>query len=391
MHEAVIVEVARTPIGKGKPITGWLSGFHSVQTMSLSIEGVLKKAGVDRKHVEQVAGGCVTQAGEQAMNITRQAWLWPGDHYETGSFTIDAQCGGGHQAVMVANSLVQSGAYDVAIGCGTEHMSHVPLGSSVYPGPGTPWVEPWPWDDPGSQFEAITRICKNRGLTRQELDVFSADSQRKAIAATEAGHFKNEIIPVVAPILGEDGQPTGKTQLIDRDQGLRETKVEDLADLKTFDSGGFVTAATSSQISDGSSSVLIMSKEKAQELGLKPRARILAGVLVGADPYYLLDGPVDATHAILKKSGMNLKDLDLYEVNEAFAAVTLSWCKVFDPDTSKLNVNGGAIALGHPVASTGPRMIATALNELERTDKETALTTMCCGSAVATAVIIERI
>ncbi len=391
MREAVIVEATRTPIGKGKPITGWLSGFHAVETLSLSIEGVLKKAGVDRKHVQQVVGGCVTQAGEQAMNITRQAWLWPGDHYQVGAFTIDAQCGSGHQAVNVANSLVQSGAYDVVIGCGTEQMSHIPLGSSVYPGPGIPWVEPWPWDDPGSQFEAITRICKNRSIARQEIDEFSAESQRKAIAATEAGRFKNEIIPVEAPIVGEDGNLTGETHLIERDQGLRETKVEDLADLKTFDSGGFVTAATASQVSDGSTSVLIMSKEKARELGLKPRARIISGVLVGADPYYLLDGPVDATNAILKKSGMNLNDLDLYEVNEAFAGVVLSWCRVFDPDHSKLNVNGGAIALGHPVASTGPRMIATALNELERTDKTTALTTMCCGSAVGTAVIIERI
>ncbi|MBT3311954.1 MAG: steroid 3-ketoacyl-CoA thiolase [Desulfobacteraceae bacterium] len=391
MREAVIVDAARTPIGKGRPITGWLSGFHAVQTLSLSIEGVLKRNGVDRKEVEQVVAGCVTMVGEQSCNIARQAWLWPGDNLQVGAVSLDCQCGSGHHAVHVANSLVQSGAYDVAIGSGIEQMSHVSMGANFANGPGHPYPEPWPWDDPRSQFEAVTRICKNRGITKEECDQMAFESQAKAIAATEAGKFKKEIIPVEAPIVGEDGKLTGETRLVDRDQGLRATKLEDLANLKTFDSGGFVSAATASQISDGSSSVLIMTAEKAKELGLTPRARIKAGVLVGSDPYYVLDGPVDATKAVLKKAGMNINDIDLYEVNEAFAGVTLSWCRVFDPDMSRLNVNGGAMALGHPVASTGPRMIATALHELERTGKSNALITMCCGSSVGTASIIERI
>jgi acetyl-CoA C-acetyltransferase len=391
MREAVIVEAARTPIGKGKPINGWLSGFHAVQTLSLAIEGVLNRTGVPRKDVEQVVAGCVTQAGEQASNIARNAWLWPGDNYQVGAVTLDCACGSGHQSVHMAASLIQSGAYDVVIGCGIEQMSHVSLGDAVKHGPGYPLVEPWPWDDPRSQFEAISRICKNRNIKREECDHLAVESQEKAIAATAEGRFKREIIPVDAPILSEDGMPTGETRMVDQDQGLRPTTLDDIASLKTFDSGGFVTAATASQISDGASAVLLMTPQKAAEYGLKPRARLVAGVLVGADPYYLLDGPVDSTKAVLKKAGMKLDDIDLYEVNEAFAAVVLSWCKVYDPDLSKLNVNGGAIALGHPVAATGPRMIATALHELERTDKQTALITMCCGSAVSTASIIERI
>ncbi|MCG8632295.1 MAG: steroid 3-ketoacyl-CoA thiolase [Desulfobacterales bacterium] len=391
MREAVIVEAQRTPIGKGKPGAGWLSGYHAIEVLALSLDGVLKKAGVDRKEVEQVVAGCVTQAGEQAGNIARNGWLLGGDNHQVGCITTDCQCGSGHHSVHIADALVRSGAVDVAIGAGVEHMSHVGLGANVYSGPGYPVVDPWPYDQAFSQFEATSRICKNRGITRLECDELAVDSQRKAIAAQAAGKFKDEMIVIEAPVADEEGKPTGETRTVDRDQGLRETTLESIADLKTFDEGGFVTAATASQISDGSTSVLIMTPEKAEEFGLKPRARIKCGVLVGTDPYYLLDGPVDATQAILKKTGMTLNDIDLYEVNEAFAGVVLSWCKVFDPDMSKLNVNGGAMALGHPVASTGPRMIATALHELERSDKNTALITMCCGSAVGTASIIERI
>lgn len=292
----------------------------------------------------------------------------------------------------MANALVTDGSYDIVIASGLEMMSHVPLGANVQHGPGFWWPDDrWPWDIPLSQFEAVVRICKNRGITREELDEFGVWSQTKAIAATEAGYFEKEIIPVEAPILGEDGKRTGETRLVDRDQGLRESKLEKLATLKAVDSAGLTTAATSSQISDGASAILLMSSDKAKELGLKPRARIISGVLVGADPYYMLDGPVDATQALLRKTGMNLGDIDVYEVNEAFAGVVMSWCKVFEPDMDKLNINGGAIAIGHPVGSTGTRMITTALHLLERLDKSTALCTMCCGSCVATGTIIERL
>ena len=392
MREAVIVEAARTPIGRGYPITGWLSGLHSIEVLALATNGVLERAGIDRSQVEQVLSGTVTQAGEQSGNNARYSWLLPGDNWEVGCVTVDCQCGSAQQALHMGNALVKDGSYDIVLASGLEHMSHVPLGSNVQNGPGWWWPEDkWPWDISLDQFEAVVRICNNRGLTREDLDKFGVWSQTKAIAATEAGYFKKEIIPIEAPILGEDGKPTGETRLVDRDQGLRESNLEKLATLKSIDSAGFTTAATSSQLSDGASAVLLMSADKARELGLKPRARIISGVLVGADPYYMLDGPVTATKALLKKTGMSLSDIDLYEVNEAFAGVVLSWCKVFEPDMEKLNINGGAIAIGHPVGSTGTRMIVTALHLMERLDKSTALCTMCCGSCVGTGTIIERL
>jgi len=392
MGEAVIVEAKRTPIGRGYPIKGWLSGFHACEVLSIALNGVLEAAGVGRSEVQQVISGTVTQAGMQSGNNARWGWLFKGDNPQVGCATVDCQCGSAQQAFHMVNALVNEGTYDVAIASGLEMMSHVGLGANVQNGPGFWWPQDkWPWDMVLNQFEAVVRICQMRGITREELDRFGVWSQEKAIAATEAGHFKKEIIPIEAPILGEDGKPTGETRLVDRDQGLRESTYEKLASLKAVDSAGFTTAATSSQISDGANAVLVMSRQKAKDLGLKPRARVVSGVLVGADPYYLLDGPVDATHELLKRTGMSLNDIDVYEVNEAFAGVVLSWCRVFDPDMDRLNINGGAIAIGHPVGSTGTRMITTALHLLERLDKSTALCTMCCGSAVATGTIIERL
>jgi acetyl-CoA C-acetyltransferase len=383
MREAVIVEACRTPIGRGYPIKGWLSGFHATEVLSFALNGVIERAGIDRGDIEQVISGTVTQAGEQSGNNARFAWLVKGDHYEVPGTTVDCQCGSAQQALHMVNAFVKAGSIDVGIGSGLEMMSHVGLGKNVGEGCGFFIPPGFAYDMPLDQFEAVVRICRNRGITREELDKFGVWSQTKAIAATEAGYFKKEIIPIEAPVLGEDGKPTGETRLVDRDQGLRESR--------HVDSAGFTTAATSSQLSDGASAVLVMTHEKAREFGLRPRARILYDVIVGADPYYLLDGPVDATRALLKKSGMSLNDIDLYEVNEAFAGVVLSWCKIFEPDMDKLNINGGAIAIGHPVGSTGTRMITTALHLLERLDKSTALCTMCCGSAVATGTIIERL
>jgi acetyl-CoA C-acetyltransferase len=391
MREAVIVEAARTPIGRGYPIKGWLSGFHATEVLSIALNGVVERAGIDREMVEQVVSGTVTQAGEQSGNNARFSWLHKGDTYTTGCTTVDCQCGSAQQAFHMVDAFIKAGTIDIGIASGLEHMSHVGLGANVQHGPGFFFPDNFPYDMPLDQFEAVARICKKRGITREELDQLGVDSQTKAIAATEAGYFKKEIIPIQAPVLGDDGKPTGETRLVDRDQGLRESNIETLSKLKAVDSGGFTTAATSSQLSDGASAVLMMTKEKAKELGLKPRARIVQGVLVGSDPYYLLDGPVDATRALLKKTGMSLNDIDIYEVNEAFAGVALSWCKVFEPDMSKLNINGGAIAIGHPVGSTGTRLATTALHILERMDKSTALLTMCCGSAVATGTIIERL
>jgi acetyl-CoA C-acetyltransferase len=392
MREAVIVEALRTPIGKGKfGSKGALSAFHPGHLLAKVQEAVVERAGIDPAEVEQIVGGCVTQAGEQSNNIARNAWLTRGKQYGVAGTTVDTQCGSGQQANNFVNALVKSGSIDVGIACGVEVMSHVGLGANVMHGPGFFQTADWPWDSTLDQFASAERIAKKRGITREECDALALRSQRLALAAHEAGRFKREILPIEAPVLGDDGQPTGTTRTIVADQGVRASTAEGLAALPSLVEGGVHTAGSSSQISDGAAAILWMTAEKAKALGLKPRARILHDVVVGSDPYYLLDGPIDATERMMKKWGMNLSDIDLYEVNEAFAAVVLSWVKVFDADMDKLNVNGGAIALGHPVGATGCRLLVTALHELERRDKTTAYISMCCGSSIGTGTILERI
>jgi acetyl-CoA C-acetyltransferase len=391
MREAVIVEALRTPIAKGKMGRGGLSGIHPANLLAEIQSAVVKKAGIEAKEIEQVIGGCVTQAGEQAGNIARHSWLARGDGWHTGGTTVDTQCGSSQQANHLVNALVKSGSIDAGIACGVEVMSHVGLGANVINGPGFFHPADYPWDQCPSQFDAAQRIAENRGITREDVDLLGFESQQKAAKAVAEGRFKDEIHPVDAPVLGADGAPTGETRTIDTDEGPRETTLEGLANLKVVSEGGIHTAGNSSQISDGAAAVLWMTAEKAKALGLKPRARILQDVVVGTDPYYLLDGPVDATHEIQRKTGLTLNDFDLVEINEAFAAVVLSWQRVFDADMSKVNVNGGAIALGHPVGATGSRLIVTALNELEKRDGNLAFVTMCCGSAVGTGTVIERL
>jgi acetyl-CoA C-acetyltransferase len=378
MPEAVIVEALRTPIARGKIGKGALSGFHPVQLLGRIQQAVVEKAGIDPAEVEQVVGGCVTQAGEQAGNLARNAWLNRNQGWRTGGTTVDTQCGSGQQANHIVNAFIKAGTMDIGIACGVEQMSHVGLGANVMSGPGFFQPADWPWDSTPDQFQAAERIVKNRGITREEVDAWALRSQTRAIVARDEGRFKNEIFPIDAPVLGDDGQPTGETQTVDSDQGIRPSTAEGLASLRPVAEGGIHTAGNSSQISDGAAAVLWMSEDKARDLGLRPRARILHQVVVGTDPYYL-------------KSGMTLDDIDLIEINEAFAAVVLSWLKVCKPDPDKVNVNGGAIALGHPVGATGSRLIITALNELERQDKSTAFITMCCGASVGTGTIIERL
>ncbi|MEE8312084.1 MAG: steroid 3-ketoacyl-CoA thiolase [Candidatus Binatia bacterium] len=391
MREAVIVEAQRSAIGRGKAGKGWLSAFHPATLLGKIQRSVVEKAGIEPTVVEQIIGGCVTQAGEQAGNIARHGWLSVGDDYTVAGTTIDAQCGSGQQANNLINAMVKSGTIDCGIACGIETMSHVGLGANVINGPGFFLPDPWPWKDASvDQFQAAERIADKRSISRQDVDELALASQQNALRAREEGRFQREIVPIEAPVLADDGTPTGETMTVDEDQGIRQSTAEGLAALKPVKEGGIHTAGNSSQISDGAASVLWMSEEKARALGLKPRARIKWDVVVGTDPYYLLDGPVDATAKILEKSGMKVSDIDLYEVNEAFAAVVLSWARVYDIDMDKVNVNGGAIALGHPVGATGSRLIVTALHELERADKQTALISMCCGSAVGTATIIER-
>jgi acetyl-CoA C-acetyltransferase len=388
MGTPVIIEAVRTPIGRRN---GWLSGLKAVEILRHAQTQVIERAGIDASTVREIIGGCVTQAGEQGSNVTRNAWLSTGLDPEVACTTVDAQCGSSQQANHLVAGLVAAGGMDVGIACGVEAMSRVPLGANVRNGPGHYKTDDYPWDDPpNGQFGAAERIADNRGITRQDLDEFGLWSQEKAKVAWREGRYEREVAPLDAPEVDKDGNATGETLHVDRDQGLRETTLEGLAKLKPVVEGYKHTAGTSSQISDGAAAVLWMSEEKAQELGLKPRARLLHQLVTGSDPYYLLDGPVVATRKILDRSGMSMADFDIFEVNEAFAAVVLSWAQVHKPDMDRVNVNGGAIALGHPVGATGARLITTALHELERRDAELALVSMCCGGSLGTASILQR-
>ncbi len=393
MTEAVIVEALRTPIARGKMAVGDLSGFHAAELLGVMQMGLVEKVGIEPKDVDQIFGGCVTQAGEQSNNITRHAWLGAQtDDYSSAGTTIDVQCGSGQQANNLVSALIKGGSIDIGIACGIELMSHVGLGMNVMNGPGY-FVPPnFGWDQPMSQFAATQRIVEKRGLTREDVDRFALGSQEKAKKAQDQGRFEREILPVDAPVLGDDMQPSGETRRVDRDQGLRDTTLEGLAQLTPVEEGGIHTAGNSSQVSDGAAGLVYMSSERAKELGVEPRARIVHDVVVGSDPFMLLEGPIDATQRMIDRHGLDLKSVDLFECNEAFAAVVLAWMQEFpEVDPEKVNVNGGAIALGHPVGCTGSRLIVTALHELERTDQSTALITMCCGSAVGTATLIERL
>ena len=382
----VIVEAVRTPIGKRN---GWLSGLHAAEVLGAAQRALVERAGIEAGLVEQIAGGCVTQAGEQSNNVARTAWLNSGLPWQTAAFTIDAQCGSAQQANHLIAGLIAAGAIDVGIACGVEAMSRVPLGANRGEA-GSPRPDSWDIDLP-NQFVAAERIAQRRGLSRGDLDFFGLASQRKAAQAWTEGRFDREVAAVEAPVLDEDGKPTGETRTVTRDQGLRETTLDGLGSLNPVYEGALHTAGTSSQISDGAAAVLIMDEARARALGLTPRARIVAQCLVGAEPYYHLDGPIQSTERLLSRSGMSIGDIDVFEVNEAFASVPLSWLQVTGADPDRLNVNGGAIAIGHPVGSTGSRLITTALHELERRDASTALITMCAGGALSTGTIIERI
>ncbi|WP_181698755.1 steroid 3-ketoacyl-CoA thiolase [Nocardia sp. GTS18] len=387
MGTPVIVEAVRTPIGKRR---GRLSGLHAAELLGLAQRGLLDRADLDPAEVEQVIGGCVTQAGEQSNNVTRVAWLHAGLPWQTGATTIDAQCGSAQQANHLVAGLIATGAIDIGMACGVEAMSRVPLGANVGTEAGPRRPESWSIDLP-DQFGAAERIARRRGLTRDDLDRFGLRSQQLAAAAWAEGRFDREVLPVVAPVLDSEGAPTGEKAEVTRDEGLRASTIEGLAKLKPVVTDGLHTAGTSSQISDGAAAVLLMDETVAQRKGLRPRARIRTQVLVGAEPEFHLDGPVQACTRLLERSGMAIGDIDLFEINEAFAAVALSWASVHQPDMERVNVNGGAIAIGHPVGSTGSRLITTALHELERTGKGTAMVLMCAGGALATGTIIERL
>ena len=373
----VIVDAARTPFGKRE---GWLSGVHAAELLGYAQKGVLDRVGVDPGAVDQVIGGCVTPLGEQFGNIVRTSWMHAGLPLEAGCTTIDAQCGTAQQSVQLIAGQIAIGAVDVGVACGVELMSRAPLTYKVGTGLGTPRPESWSLDTV-DQYTAADRIAVKRGFSREDLDSFGLRSQQRAAAAWEAGRFDSHIIDVVAP---------GSDAPVHRDQGLRESSLEGLAKLRTVQEGGLHTAGTSSQVSDGASAALLMSADRARMLGVRPRAKILAQCVIGGDIEFMLDGPVDAANIVLGRTGLTIDDIDLFEVNEAFASVPMSFAQVHGVDPELLNVNGGAIALGHPAGATGIRLLANVIDELERRDKSIALIAIC-ASAATTCLILERI
>jgi acetyl-CoA C-acetyltransferase len=387
--DVVIVEAVRSPLGRRG---GGLSTVHPADLLGAVQKAAVERAGIDPATVDQVVGGNVTQIGEQAFNIARTAWLAAGLPLTVAATTVDSQCGSSQQATSMAAGLIASGACDIVLACGVESMSRIGLGANVKSGPGRPLPKSYfPLYEPTSQFEGAERIATKWGITRDDTDRFGLESQTRAAQARTQGHFEREIVAITAPILNDEGKPTGETYVVNADEGIRETSLEKLGTLKPVIDTGVHTAGTSSQISDGAAAVLLMSADKARALGLKARARIVSHCLVGVDPVLMLTGPIDATRRLFARTGMTLADIDTVEINEAFASVALAWQRELDADMTKVNPNGGAIALGHPVGATGARLITSALHELERTDTTNALITMCCGGGLGTGTIIQRL
>jgi acetyl-CoA C-acetyltransferase len=391
MTEVVIVEAVRSPIGRRN---GGLASVHPADLLGAVLTELIDRSGIDPAEVDQVVAGCVSQVGEQSFNIGRTAWLSAGLPLTTASTTVDTQCGSSQQATNVATSLVGAGVVDVAIACGVELMSRVPIGSnsSKKLGLGVPIPKTYfPHYEFTSQFEGAERIADKWGITRTDTDAFGLASQQRAAAAWAEGRFDGQVVAIDAPDLDEEGKPAGTTHRVERDEGLRETSLEALANLKPVARPeGVHTAGNSSQISDGSAFVRMTTTEKAAALGLTPRARVVDTCLVGVDPVLMLTGPIDATQRLLARTGMAIGDIDLFEINEAFASVVLAWQREVGADPERTNPNGGAIALGHPLGGTGAFLVTKAVHELERIDGTTALVSMCCGGGLGTGTIIER-
>jgi len=384
-REVVIVEAVRTPVGRGHEEKGYYKDVHPSNLLAKTFTEVIDRSGIEPAEVEDVVAGCVQQFGEQAFNIGRNAWLEAGLPIETPATTVDRQCGSAQQAVNFAAALVASGVHDVAIGGGVEHMGHISFadGISVQQEHGMAFspqlMERYNLVPQGISAEMIAEKWE---IPRSELDEIGLRSHQLAAKATEEGRFEREMVPM---------QVNGDTYVTD--QGIRpDTTLEKLSQLKpAFKEDGTITAGNSSQISDGAAAVLVMAREKAEALGLTPRARIVDQTTVGVDPVMMLTGPIPATQKLLARNGMKMDDIDLIEINEAFASVVAAWRRELEPDMDRVNVNGGAIALGHPLGSTGARLLTTLLHEMERADKETGLVTMCCGGGLGTGTLIKRV
>jgi acetyl-CoA acyltransferase len=383
VREVVIVEAVRTPMGRRG---GTLSGIHPNQLGAMVLNELVSRAGIKAEQVEDVVFGCVDQVGEQSANVARNVLLTADFPYTVPATSVDRQCGSGQQAVHFAANLIQAGVCDITIGGGVESMSRVPLGVNMSQGPGVPFtpdlMEKYALTPQGISAE---EIAVKWGIERPEADEFALESQQKAKRARDEGRFDREMIPV-------DVKLEGLEHTVKTDEGIRDSTLEKLASLEpSFRPNGIHHAGNSSQITDGSAGVLMMSREKAEELGKKPRARIIGQAVVGSDPVLMLTGPITATPKVLKHAGLEMKDIDLIEINEAFASVVLAWKRECKPDMSKVNVNGGAIALGHPLGATGARLMTTMLHELERTGGRYGMQLMCCGGGLGTATIIERL
>jgi acetyl-CoA C-acetyltransferase len=391
MAEVVIVDAVRTPVGRRN---GGLSTVHPAELLGTVLTALIDRTGIDPAHVGQVVSGCVSQVGEQSFNIARTSWLAAGLPMTTAATTVDTQCGSSQQAANLAASLVASGTVEVAVACGVESMSRIPIGSnsSKKLGLGVPIPRSYfPRYEFTSQFDGAERIAEKWGIGREDTDAFGLASQQRASRAWSEGRFDTQVVPVTAPILDDEGKPTGETRTVTKDEGLRETTLEALAGLKPVArEDGVHTAGSSSQISDGAAALLLTTPQKAEQLGLAPKARITHHCLVGVDPVLMLTGPIDATNLLLDRSGLGISDIDLFEINEAFASVVLAWEKEVKPDPETVNPNGGAIALGHPLGGTGVILITKALHELERRGGRRALVSMCCGGGLGTGTLIER-
>jgi acetyl-CoA acetyltransferase family protein len=385
LREVVIVEAVRTPIGRGHREKGWFRDIHPATLLARTYSAVIERAGIEPREVEDVLAGCVQQYGEQSFNVGRNAWLQAGLPYETPATTIDRQCGSAQQAINFGAALIATGVHDAVVGSGVEHMGRIPMfvGRELKDVVGDPYtpelLDRYALVDQGFSAELIAEQWE---LSRRDLDEIAARSQQRAERATAEGRFAREILPITV---------NGDT--VTTDQGIRPgTTVEALAELKpAFKEDGRITAGNSSQVSDGAAAVLLMTRERAAELGLEPRARIVDQTTVGVDPVIMLTGPIPATRKLLERNGMKIDDIDLFEVNEAFASVLAAWQRELEPDMDRVNVNGGAIALGHPLGSTGARLITTLLHEMERSDKEMGLVTMCCGGGLGTGTLIQRV
>jgi acetyl-CoA C-acetyltransferase len=389
MPEVLILDAVRTPIGRRN---GTLARSHANDVLGAVQKSIIERNGIDPLSVDQVVGGCVQQVGAQSANVVRNAWLAMGLPQEVPGATVNTQCGSSQEANMVAHALVGSGLAGVAISCGVEMMSAVPFGAMGADGKfGMPregtYADVY---EATTQFDGAERIATKWAITREETDQLGFESQRRAAAAWAEDRFAGQIAPLKVTVYDEDGQPNG-IRSFERDEGLRPTTLEGLAGLRANMPNGVHTAGSSSQISDGAGALLLATSDRAESLGIAPRARIVDSVLVGCDPELMLEGPIPATRKLLQRTGLSLDDIDVFEINEAFASVVLAWERETHADMSKVNRNGGAIAVGHPLGGSGVILLTRALYELERTGGRYGLVSMCCGGGLGTGTIIERL